>query len=65
MSVGRTSKSISRVTSDPSLSPCAERRHFTVNEDENVLPDSPPPKPSRIPSMLRPESEMERYKKRF
>lgn len=44
---------MSRVTSDPSLSPCAERRHFS--EENN--PDSPPPKPSRHPSILGPSGE--------
>lgn len=49
-------KTIPRITSDPTLSPCAERRFFTTSE-ENSSPDSPPPKPSRIPSLLRTESK--------
>lgn len=45
--VGRNNK-MSRVTSDPALSPCFERRnigHDTESKD-------PPPKPSRLPSLL-------------
>ncbi|KAK4879548.1 hypothetical protein RN001_007694 [Aquatica leii] len=53
--LGRNSKNITRVTSDPSLSPCAERR-VIPSEDESNDPDSPPPKPSRIPSITRTES---------
>uniref|UniRef100_A0A1Y1MWI1 SH2 domain-containing protein n=3 Tax=Photinus pyralis TaxID=7054 RepID=A0A1Y1MWI1_PHOPY len=53
--LGRNSKNIARVTSDPSLSPCAERRIIT-SEDE-CAPESPPPKPSRIPSIMRTESK--------
>lgn len=53
--LGRNGKSISRITSDPTLSPCAERRFFT-NEDDNPNGDSPPPKPSRVPSIFRKES---------
>lgn len=58
MTVGRPPKSISRVTSDPSLSPCAERRHFGSEEDGLVESTTPPPKPSRIPSMMRQDSDM-------
>ncbi|KAF2902259.1 hypothetical protein ILUMI_03922 [Ignelater luminosus] len=54
--LGRNNKNITRVTSDPSLSPCAERRLIASEEDMNV-PDSPPPKPSRIPSIIRTESK--------
>ncbi|KAF5282801.1 hypothetical protein FQR65_LT02798 [Abscondita terminalis] len=53
--LGRNSKNITRVTSDPSLSPCAERR-MIPSEDESNDSDSPPPKPSRIPSITRTES---------
>ncbi|KAF5297702.1 hypothetical protein FQA39_LY12033 [Lamprigera yunnana] len=53
--LGRNSKNITRVTSDPSLSPCAERR-VLPSDDESNAPDSPPPKPSRIPSITRTES---------
>lgn len=58
MTVGRNSKCISRVTSDPSLSPCAERRHFGGDDEQQVIADSPPPKPSRIPSLIRQESDI-------
>lgn len=43
-----------RVTSDPTLSPCAERKMF--DENDSLLSESPPPKPSRIPGMHRTES---------
>ncbi|XP_075214377.1 breast cancer anti-estrogen resistance protein 3 homolog isoform X2 [Lycorma delicatula] len=56
---------IVRVTSDPALSPCLERRRFGhSNEsqpdgqvDSDVVPDRPPPKPSRLPSLLRSASK--------
>ncbi|KAJ8980281.1 hypothetical protein NQ317_005200, partial [Molorchus minor] len=44
-----------RITSDSTLSPCAERRFF--NENDSGLSDSPPPKPSRVPSLIRTESK--------
>lgn len=54
----RTS-SFNRDASDPSLSPCLEQRHFGgVNggtEEEEIDAPSPPPKPSRTPSMMRRE----------
>lgn len=40
---------------DSTLSPCAERR--LCGENDSVLSDSPPPKPSRVPSVLRIESK--------
>lgn len=50
-----------RVTSDPALSPCLERRRFgfvgdnqqiqDLEGDSEILPE-PPPKPSRIPSIM-------------
>ncbi|XP_044753073.1 breast cancer anti-estrogen resistance protein 3 homolog isoform X3 [Coccinella septempunctata] len=43
-----------RVTSDPTLSPCAERKLF--DENDSLLSESPPPKPSRVPGMHRTES---------
>ncbi|XP_074027114.1 breast cancer anti-estrogen resistance protein 3 homolog isoform X2 [Leptinotarsa decemlineata] len=45
----------SRVTSDSTLSPCAERKFF--GENDSGVSDSPPPKPSRVPSLLRIESK--------
>lgn len=54
--LGRNNKNICRVTSDPSLSPCAERRIISSEEDISI-PDSPPPKPSRIPSIIRIDSK--------
>lgn len=44
---------MSRVTSDPALSPCFERRSTgrSSNEDVDLEIRSPPPKPSRIPSL--------------
>ncbi|KAL0274352.1 UNVERIFIED_CONTAM: hypothetical protein PYX00_006802 [Menopon gallinae] len=45
--VGRNSK-MSRVTSDPALSPCFERRKKCHEEESK----DPPPKPSRLPSLL-------------
>ncbi|XP_063903243.1 breast cancer anti-estrogen resistance protein 3 homolog isoform X3 [Zophobas morio] len=44
-----------RITSDPTLSPCAERKFF--NESDSGISDSPPPKPSRVPSIIRLESK--------
>ncbi|RZF35122.1 hypothetical protein LSTR_LSTR009428 [Laodelphax striatellus] len=54
---------IVRVTSDPALSPCLERRRFGFNDSpsgnqssdtqENDSTDRPPPKPSRLPGLLR------------
>lgn len=43
-----------RITSDSTLSPCAERRFF--NENDSGMSESPPPKPSRLPSLVRTES---------
>ncbi|XP_018575403.1 breast cancer anti-estrogen resistance protein 3 homolog [Anoplophora glabripennis] len=43
-----------RITSDSTLSPCAERRFF--NENDSGLSESPPPKPSRFPCLVRTES---------
>ncbi|XP_049816604.1 breast cancer anti-estrogen resistance protein 3 homolog [Schistocerca nitens] len=49
-----------RVTSDPALSPCLERRRFGYEGDgaaeaagaaDADLPEQPPPKPSRVPSL--------------
>lgn len=52
--LGRNTKNIiTRVTSDPSLSPCAERRLIVENENDDDDPESPPPKPSRLPSITR------------
>ncbi|XP_045469752.1 breast cancer anti-estrogen resistance protein 3 homolog isoform X3 [Harmonia axyridis] len=42
------------MTSDPALSPCAERKLF--DEEDSLLSESPPPKPSRVPGMHRTES---------
>nr|CAD7431702.1 unnamed protein product [Timema monikensis] len=47
-----------RVISDPALSPCMERRRFGFMGDppdvvEDPCPEAPPPKPSRVPSLLR------------
>ncbi|XP_047000876.1 breast cancer anti-estrogen resistance protein 3 homolog [Schistocerca americana] len=51
-----------RVTSDPALSPCLERRRFGYEGDgaaeaagaaDADLPEQPPPKPSRVPSLLK------------
>lgn len=59
--VPRNSK-IVRVTSDPALSPCVERRRFEVSleskleECEASTNEQPPPKPSRLPSLLRADS---------
>ncbi|XP_059486098.1 breast cancer anti-estrogen resistance protein 3 homolog isoform X2 [Neocloeon triangulifer] len=39
--------SMMRVTSDPALSPCMERRHLLDTDPQG----SPPPKPSRVPCM--------------
>lgn len=56
--VPRNSK-IVRVTSDPALSPCVERRRFEISPDlkhdecEMEAHEQPPPKPSRLPSLLR------------
>jgi hypothetical protein len=44
-----------RITSDSTLSPCAERKFF--NESDSGISDSPPPKPSRVPSIIRLESK--------
>ncbi|XP_030768424.1 breast cancer anti-estrogen resistance protein 3 homolog isoform X2 [Sitophilus oryzae] len=44
----------SRITSDPTLSPCAERRLGTDAADSGI--ESPPPKPSRMPYLSRAES---------
>ncbi|XP_022187005.1 SH2 domain-containing protein 3C [Nilaparvata lugens] len=54
---------IVRVTSDPALSPCLERRRFGVNDSpsgqqsgetqENDSNERPPPKPSRLPGLIR------------
>ncbi|XP_008200850.1 breast cancer anti-estrogen resistance protein 3 homolog isoform X4 [Tribolium castaneum] len=44
-----------RITSDPTLSPCAEKKFF--NESDSGISDSPPPKPSRVPSIIRLESK--------
>ncbi|XP_072158817.1 breast cancer anti-estrogen resistance protein 3 homolog isoform X2 [Bemisia tabaci] len=49
LTVPRNGK-ITRVTSDPALSPCFERKNFFCS-DENPG-EIPPPKPSRIPSLL-------------
>nr|CAI5842225.1 unnamed protein product [Callosobruchus analis] len=38
-----------RITSDTTLSPCAERRLFS--ESDSGLSESPPPKPSRLPNL--------------
>lgn len=46
--VGRNNK-MSRVTSDPALSPCFERRKIGHAEVESK---DPPPKPSRLPSLM-------------
>ncbi|XP_069674168.1 breast cancer anti-estrogen resistance protein 3 homolog isoform X3 [Periplaneta americana] len=56
-----------RVTSDPALSPCMERRRFgfvgdnqqlqDLEGDGGILPEQPPPKPSRVPSLLRTNSK--------
>ncbi|CAG9769770.1 unnamed protein product [Ceutorhynchus assimilis] len=43
-----------RITSDPTLSPCAERRSGADAGDSGF--ESPPPKPSRIPGLARAES---------
>lgn len=40
-----------RLTSDPTLSPCAERRYF--GDQDSGLSESPPPKPSRLPMLVR------------
>uniref|UniRef100_A0A1B6CI19 SH2 domain-containing protein n=1 Tax=Clastoptera arizonana TaxID=38151 RepID=A0A1B6CI19_9HEMI len=53
---------ILRVTSDPALSPCVERRRFEFNDEKQEVEDTdtsvdPPPKPSRIPSLLRTTSK--------
>ncbi|KAJ9579702.1 hypothetical protein L9F63_004628, partial [Diploptera punctata] len=58
---------IVRVTSDPALSPCMERRRFgfvgdsqqlqDLESDNGVLPEQPPPKPSRVPSLMRTNSK--------
>lgn len=42
---------IVRVTSDPTLSPCLERRRFGYMEEPDPT-GGPPPKPSRVPSMM-------------
>ncbi|XP_019877057.1 breast cancer anti-estrogen resistance protein 3 homolog isoform X2 [Aethina tumida] len=44
-----------RLTSDPTLSPCAERRYF--GDQDSGLSESPPPKPSRLPMLVRTESK--------
>lgn len=56
-----------RVTSDPALSPCLERRRFgfvgdnqqlqDFEGDSGILPEQPPPKPSRVPSIMRTNSK--------
>lgn len=51
--MGRNTK-ISRVTSDPALSPCFERRGNTGE----VEGSDPPPKPSRLPSLALPQTEI-------
>ncbi|XP_050294522.1 breast cancer anti-estrogen resistance protein 3 homolog isoform X2 [Anthonomus grandis grandis] len=43
-----------RITSDPTLSPCAERRGGNDATDSGI--ESPPPKPSRVPGLARAES---------
>ena len=58
---------IVRVTSDPALSPCMERRRFgfvgdsqqlqDLEGDSGALPEQPPPKPSRVPSLMRANSK--------
>ncbi|KAG8335602.1 hypothetical protein J6590_064314 [Homalodisca vitripennis] len=61
--VPRNSK-IVRVTSDPALSPCLERRRFECSTDakheecETETLEQPPPKPSRLPSLLRTDSNV-------
>ncbi|XP_063234266.1 breast cancer anti-estrogen resistance protein 3 homolog [Bacillus rossius redtenbacheri] len=46
-----------RVTSDPALSPCLERRHFGYPDPGDAdPPGDPPPKPSRVPSEARPST---------
>ncbi|XP_057667958.1 breast cancer anti-estrogen resistance protein 3 homolog isoform X3 [Diorhabda carinulata] len=45
----------SRVNSDNTLSPCSERQFISGND--SGLSDSPPPKPSRVPSLVRTESK--------
>lgn len=53
---------MTRVTSDPALSPCMERRRFEYSPDtkheecEADRIEPPPPKPSRLPSFLRTDS---------
>lgn len=42
---------IVRVTSDPTLSPCVERRRFEYLDDPEPG-TGPPPKPSRVPSLV-------------
>jgi len=44
----RSKGSMVRVTSDPALSPCLERRHLLEAGDPQ---GSPPPKPSRVPCL--------------
>ncbi|CAH0557410.1 unnamed protein product [Brassicogethes aeneus] len=44
-----------RLAGDTALSPCAERRFF--NDTDSGFPDSPPPKPSRFPMLVRTESK--------
>lgn len=54
---------IVRVTSDPALSPCLERRRFEYTdgrhdvEESEPVTDQPPPKPSRLPSLIRSSSK--------
>jgi hypothetical protein len=43
---------IVRVTSDPTLSPCLERRRFGFIDEPDSSSGPPPPKPSRLPSMI-------------
>ncbi|KAL1512940.1 hypothetical protein ABEB36_002439 [Hypothenemus hampei] len=43
-----------RITSDPTLSPCTERRCTTNTTDSGN--ESPPPKPSRLPGLARTDS---------
>lgn len=49
-------KPMTRVTSDPTLSPCFERRSFVPDDAAE-----PPPKPSRLPTMTDPEESQRGY----
>lgn len=53
LTLGRNPK-IARGTSDSSLSPCTERRCFPGEDEQR---DSPPPKPSRLPTITRAETK--------